>query len=36
MITLALLKNWLYIDQLGQSSVVACGPQRARRIYHGD
>lgn len=36
MITLALLKNWLYIDQLGQSSVVAWGPCRARRFYHGD
>lgn len=36
MIILALLDVQMYTVPLGQSSVVACCPQRARRFYHGD
>lgn len=33
---LALRCQDVYTPELGQSSVVACGPQRARRLNHGD
>jgi len=36
MILLALTANLMYTRQLGQSSVMAYGPSRAGRFYHGD